>query len=46
MRSHLVTELAEQTDLTLEPGEWTPEELAHANTLVAKYAGSEWTQRV
>ena len=45
MRSHLVTQLAQQTGQACEPGEWSQEELRRAAALIPKYTGSEWTRR-
>lgn len=45
LRQALPLELSGRTGLTLEPGDWLPDELAAAEAFVAKYAGAEWTRR-
>ncbi len=46
LRSSLAGQFGGVTNETLEPGKWTDAELASAQSLHAKYAGSAWTRRV
>jgi len=46
LRSAFPVEFSRVTGLTAEPGSWTSSELAAAESLVAKYAGEEWTRRL
>ena len=46
LRSSLAEQFGSVTNEALGPGEWTEAELASAQSLHTKYAGSVWTQRV
>lgn len=45
VRSSFVEHLADMTGERFEHGDWSAAELASADTLVGKYADSEWTKR-
>ena len=45
LREDFVVHLSNITGEQMRPASWMPEELAAAQTLVAKYAGAEWTKR-
>jgi lipoate-protein ligase A len=45
LRGTLVEQLAALTGELFEPGEWLAAELSAAETLIAKYAGDQWTRR-
>ncbi|MGB2984735.1 MAG: lipoate--protein ligase family protein [Phycisphaerae bacterium] len=45
VRPAFVEQLADVTDETFEPGDWSAAELTTADALVVKYATSEWTKR-
>ena len=45
VRTELLRELAVLTNQSFEVGAWSDPELSLAETLVAKYAGDEWTRR-
>jgi hypothetical protein len=33
------------SDVAFTPGDWSSQELSLSDTLIPKYAGTEWTQR-
>lgn len=45
VRSEYPQHLAKATGQTLEPGDWSPAELALAGDLFGKYTGEPWTRR-
>ena len=45
IRSSFPEQLAIVMGVSFQPGKWTADELAAAQALVPKYAGSEWTRR-
>lgn len=45
IRSTFATRFREITDQPCEPGDWLPRERQEADSLIAKYAGDEWTRR-
>lgn len=45
LRARLPAALAEVIEVTVEPGEWSADELTLTESLIGKYAGDEWTRR-
>ncbi len=45
LRSTFVDHLSDLTDCAFQAGDWTPEELAAAESLTPKYAGDDWVRR-
>jgi len=46
LSEQLVEQFATMADVVVQPGEWTTTELGAAESLIAKYAGNEWTRRM
>ncbi len=46
LSEQLVERFASMADVAIQPGEWNLAELSAAESLVAKYAGNEWTRRM